>query len=257
MRCAALAGARPIMAGMLAMLVSATSAAAVSINIGSTSGAPGDVVTFLVSLASEGVDVGGVEHYIAFDPATPVEPATATSACVLHPALAFLSGSTLLPRGCTPLVNCTYAHFIILGGLGSAVPDGFLYQCNVKIATSAPGGVFPLKCSGASAFDLAIHALPVQCVDGQVEVVRSTPTATPEPPVTATPTSTSPARVCSGDCDGNHLVTVDEVLTMVTLALADGAVGACQPGDANLDGKITVDEIVAAVNASLNGCGSD
>jgi hypothetical protein len=50
-------------------------------------------------------------------------------------------------------------------------------------------------------------------------------------------------------------VTVDEILTMVNIALGNAPVTTCEAGDANGDGQITVDEILAAVNDALNGCG--
>jgi predicted outer membrane repeat protein len=59
---------------------------------------------------------------------------------------------------------------------------------------------------------------------------------------------------CMGDCNGNGQVTVDEILTMVNIALGN-TVTACDAGDANHDGQITVDEILTAVNNALNGCG--
>ena len=59
---------------------------------------------------------------------------------------------------------------------------------------------------------------------------------------------------CVGDCNGNGTVTVDEILTMVNIALGNTPVTACEAGDANHDGEITVDEILTAVNNALNGC---
>ena len=59
---------------------------------------------------------------------------------------------------------------------------------------------------------------------------------------------------CTGDCSGENIVTVDELLTMVNIALGKAAATACEAGDVNDDGRITVDEIVAAVNNALNGC---
>lgn len=52
-------------------------------------------------------------------------------------------------------------------------------------------------------------------------------------------------------------VTVDEVLTMVNIALGNLAVSRCDAGDASRDGQMTVDEIFAAVNNALNGCGGN
>jgi hypothetical protein len=40
----------------------------------------------------------------------------------------------------------------------------------------------------------------------------------------------------------------------VNIALGNTPVTTCEPGDANHDGQITVDEILTAVNNALNGC---
>jgi hypothetical protein len=81
---------------------------------------------------------------------------------------------------------------------------------------------------------------------------------TPVATITRTPTQTVPPtstpRPCVGDCNDDGTVTVDEILTMVNIALGNTPVTACEAGDANGDGQITVDEILAAVNNALNGC---
>jgi hypothetical protein len=59
---------------------------------------------------------------------------------------------------------------------------------------------------------------------------------------------------CDGDCNADAVVTIDELLVMVNIALGNVAVQSCTPGDANGDGRVTVDEILAAVNNALNGC---
>lgn len=69
-------------------------------------------------------------------------------------------------------------------------------------------------------------------------------------------TSAPALAACTGDCSGNGEVTVDEIVTMVNLALTGGTSG-CTAGDANADGSITVDEIITAVNFALTGCPPD
>ena len=64
----------------------------------------------------------------------------------------------------------------------------------------------------------------------------------------------SGAASCSGDCNGDGAVTVNELITMVNIALGSAASSACSAGDANGDGEITVNEIVAGVNHALSGC---
>ena len=47
---------------------------------------------------------------------------------------------------------------------------------------------------------------------------------------------------------------MNEILTMVNIALGNAPTIDCLLGDANDDGHITVDEILMTVNNALNGC---
>ncbi len=58
-----------------------------------------------------------------------------------------------------------------------------------------------------------------------------------------------------GDCNGDGVVTVDEVLTGISIALGDVSLLRCAAFDDNLDGDVTVDEILAALDRALTGCG--
>jgi hypothetical protein len=64
----------------------------------------------------------------------------------------------------------------------------------------------------------------------------------------------TPVRACTGDCDEDGNVTVDEILVGVNIALGQRFVGDCPPFDSSGDGGVTVDEIVRAVNNALAGC---
>ncbi|MFI5366231.1 MAG: hypothetical protein ACHQ4J_11460 [Candidatus Binatia bacterium] len=59
---------------------------------------------------------------------------------------------------------------------------------------------------------------------------------------------------CAGDCDNTGKVTIDDILTMVDIALGTANVSTCTPGDTNHDSHITIDEILAAVNNALTSC---
>jgi hypothetical protein len=67
-------------------------------------------------------------------------------------------------------------------------------------------------------------------------------------------TGPTAASACVGDCTNNQLVTVDEILTGVHIALGFGSIAQCRPVDDNGDQQVTVDEILLAVNNALNGC---
>jgi hypothetical protein len=69
------------------------------------------------------------------------------------------------------------------------------------------------------------------------------------------PLLAAPSRAaCTGDCDGNLVVTVSEVITAVNIALGQSAVADCPAIDRNASGTVTIDELLAAVNALLSGC---
>lgn len=62
------------------------------------------------------------------------------------------------------------------------------------------------------------------------------------------------AITCTGDCDGDAQVSVDEILRGVNIALGQLDLPSCPPFDANGDGLVTADELVQAIHAALNGC---
>lgn len=59
---------------------------------------------------------------------------------------------------------------------------------------------------------------------------------------------------CPGDCDHHGAVTVDELLSVVDLAVGTQQGEVCTAGDIDNDGRITIDEILAAVVNALDGC---
>ena len=62
------------------------------------------------------------------------------------------------------------------------------------------------------------------------------------------------AAACTGDCDGDGAVTVNEILVGVNIALDSAAVSSCPDFDNNQDGSVTIDELLAAVNNALGAC---
>lgn len=87
------------------------------------------------------------------------------------------------------------------------------------------------------------------------EVTPSTP-----PSVTPTATPTPPTSTCIGDCGGDGEVTIDEIITMVGIALDGETVNdvlKCPGVDLWCNGGVlgvTIDCIIEAVNNALEGC---
>lgn len=61
-------------------------------------------------------------------------------------------------------------------------------------------------------------------------------------------------EACAGDCDGDGLVQVDEVVTAVSIAIGMVEMSACPNADTNDDDDVTVDEILQAVTTALGEC---
>jgi hypothetical protein len=84
----------------------------------------------------------------------------------------------------------------------------------------------------------------------------ATPTSTPSGEIdTATPTPTeTPLDVCVGDCNGNGVVTVDELIIGVNISLGTQPIDRCPAFDPNHTGTVTIEELIQGVNNLLNGC---
>jgi len=95
-------------------------------------------------------------------------------------------------------------------------------------------GVDPISGAGAVDAEAAFAAL----------AAAATPTA-----VAPTPTATPSVE---GDCDGNGVVNVDDLVRGVSIALDQAAVDTCTSLDRNGDGRVSIDELVAALNLALD-----
>ncbi|HSP96906.1 MAG TPA: hypothetical protein VL049_06630 [Candidatus Dormibacteraeota bacterium] len=62
------------------------------------------------------------------------------------------------------------------------------------------------------------------------------------------------AQPCPGDCNGDGVVRVDEMIVGVRIALGEGVVADCPAFDGNGDGTVAIDELIRAVASTLNGC---
>jgi hypothetical protein len=61
---------------------------------------------------------------------------------------------------------------------------------------------------------------------------------------------------CPGDCNRDGLVTVDELLKAINIALGSGQISMkdCLPADPDLNYSVSIDELVTAVGRALEGC---
>jgi outer membrane protein assembly factor BamB len=60
---------------------------------------------------------------------------------------------------------------------------------------------------------------------------------------------------CVGDCNDDRRVTIDELVRAVNIALGADAVASCDAIDNNRDGAVAINELVRGVTKALNSCG--
>jgi hypothetical protein len=59
---------------------------------------------------------------------------------------------------------------------------------------------------------------------------------------------------CIGDCDRNGTVVVAEVLRGIRISLGGAATTSCAAFDPDATGSVSIDELIGAVHATMNGC---
>lgn len=64
----------------------------------------------------------------------------------------------------------------------------------------------------------------------------------------------APALACTGDCNSDRTVTIDELVHGVSISLGAVPLAACPAIDRDGNGRATVDELIAAAGNALQGC---
>ena len=65
---------------------------------------------------------------------------------------------------------------------------------------------------------------------------------------------TAPPATCAGDCNGDALVSIDDLLQAVSVAFGDAPRNSCASVDADGNGAVSINELLAAVQHALDGC---
>lgn len=148
---------------------------------------------------------------------------------------------------------------VVTGPLDDNVVGG---GCIEAIATDASGN------SHQKRFDIAFVLTPSSptptAIDLPTIALRSaTPTHTELPPPTLTntpaptdtPSPTIPAvRPCVGDCNGDGMLSISELIRGVNIALGSADVSSCASFDRDGNGQVSINELIQAVQAALGGC---
>lgn len=194
-------------------------------------------------------------------------------AVLCDPTGAF-AGPLTTPTPCTPLPPTGLSFAFSVQPPQPKVGDAV----TVAITVSGRGGIPQYTLSGAPPVlqgdtstvtsnilgTVTYHLVATQA--GTVQLVLSvnyeTSRGCAEQPIYEFVNETSPQfavhvvshSACAGDCDADGAVTVDEIITMVGIALGDQALSTCPDGDADENGVLEIPDLVIAVWHSLTSC---
>ena len=219
-------------------VLSASPAAAIV--VGTAAAEAGMVASLPVSIdVLDDALVAGVQVDLGFDAATPVALAGTRPDCTVAAAIGKEATSfAFLPTGCTPGDDCTGVRAFVLS-LANAdpLPDGaLLFTCAVAIAADATPGSYPVTATQPRASGPLGEELPALAVGGAV-VVEDGP----------------PPLPCVGDCDGDGVVAINELLIGVNMAA--GTLPPSQCPAFSPDGEVpSIAQLIQAVNAAVTGC---
>ncbi|MGE3498855.1 MAG: hypothetical protein AB7N53_13280 [Candidatus Binatia bacterium] len=208
---------------------------------GEAVGEPGQTMSITVTFELLVPPVVGVQNDLSFEPATPIAGAAGGEpACQVNPGIEKEATSfRFVPANCTPEIDCTGVRAFVFSATNlDPLPDGaVLYTCDVAIARDALAGLYPLRVEMALASSGAAgEPLAALGADGAIVV---------EEPRTPPP--------CAGDCDGNRVVEIGELLRGVNLVIGSPA-DPCLALDSDGNGIVTIAELVRAVSSALEGC---
>lgn len=124
-------------------------------------------------------------------------------------------------------------------------------------STATPTSVVPTPTPTRTVTAAAGTATPTPSRTATAAPNTTTPTRTATsvlPTASATATATVPRPACVADCRRPGEVHADDLLLAIRILLGEAAPSACAHADGNGDGRVRVEDLVAAVASALHGC---
>jgi Cohesin domain/EF hand len=222
-------------AGLLAMaallLPAGAARAQIQLSVVGGNGLAGGTVSVGIELAN---DAAATAASASLDVAFPTDLLEFNGAVTDHCRVAARLADTHQIGGRLPqpgvLRLAIFAHDTTIAPLG----EGPLATCDVHILPSAPDGTAPLTLQFVGVYDDRGEDLAATGVNGAIRIGAAPP--------------------CTGDCNGDGAVTIDELIRGVNIALGSRPLSDCPAMDRDGDGAVSISELITAVNMTLLGC---
>lgn len=247
-----------MVAGVLAAAFPSIAFAAVSVSVGSASGAPGGSVTIPVTVNIDGGDVvGSLDVTLAWQDnkvSVPAKGASTTNADCTAAVEVTLGQFKFVPTNCTVGTDCTGVRAAILGIEGGYNATQVFYNCNVNIAGDTAPGDYQLTVPAANYAQLDGTQIAITGTPGTVSVAGEptntvAPTATSTPPPTNTvPVPTATNTVPAATSTATSPPTATRTKTPIAAALADDG---CQMGSQSSSNSLLILLLPVAFVAAL------
>jgi hypothetical protein len=160
------------------------------------------------------------------------------------------------PPPCRPVAVRRFAPSPVPSSLGCVCVQGV-----VNALAYGPGnvGIGVIGCADApntlrTDLTLVTWILPSGCDPGQPDDGSDGMPCTDDDPARQTASPVQTQFACAGDCNGDGVVDVHDLVSGINIALGNQPLVQCPSFDRNGDFIVTVNEVVAAVTNALDGC---
>jgi len=184
---------------------------------------------------------------------TAASTATATST----PSVTSTPGGTTPTRSKTLTATVTFSATVTATrtAVGTAASTQTASGTSTRTPTATSSAL--VTSTGSHSPTVTLTATGAATPSALATATRSaTPTASSETTVTPLPTATHTPEIvpCAGDCNGDGMVAIGELIIGVNIALGNQPLANCLALDSNSNGMVQINELIAAVTAALTGC---
>ncbi len=193
--------------------------------------------------------------------ATRTATRTATATTSVTPTITQTSTRSATPTASpTPTVTARLSATSTPRGTPARTASATATATHTALSTATETPTASVRATASGSATPTLPSTPTQTgTSSATETVTPSATMTASPTETVFPTAsvtstTTPIRPCAGDCGGNGVISIDDIVLCVNIALGTSPLADCTQCDGDGDGIVAVAELLQVVNNALSGC---